>query len=129
MNAFCHRPIPPKMVFMHIDQYRFGSVSVAGESFTTDVIIGSASVSPGWRRRQGHCLNVEDLDPILEQNPEILVVGTGYYGRMEVPQGTLDFLSGRGIQCIARRTSDAVAEFNRLQTESARIVAALHLTC
>jgi len=74
-------------------------------------------------------LNVEDLDPILEQDPDILVVGTGYYGRMEVPQATLDFLSSRGIRCIAQRTGDAVAEFNRLQTESARIVAALHLTC
>jgi hypothetical protein len=59
----------------------------------------------------------------------VLVVGTGYYGRMQVPGEMLDALRSEGIDVRVEQTNSAVAEFNRLQRESARIVAALHLTC
>jgi len=48
---------------------------------------------------------------------------------MKVPQETLAALSQAGIPVRLAKTGDAVSEFNRLQQEYARIVAALHLTC
>ena len=65
----------------------------------------------------------------MANTPQLLVIGTGYYGRMQVPKKTIESLRAVGIEVRIAKTSEAVAEFNRLQRESPRIVAALHLTC
>ena len=114
---------------MHIDQYRFGHIDIEGQSFDADVISFPDHVQERWWRREGHHLAQEDLETVLAEKPEVLVVGTGYYGRMQVPEDTLEVLRSEGIDVKVEQTSSAVAEFNRLQRECARIVAALHLTC
>jgi len=48
---------------------------------------------------------------------------------MQVPEETLATLQAEDIEVRVLKTSEAVAEFNRLQRDCARIVAALHLTC
>jgi hypothetical protein len=114
---------------MHIDHYSFGHIDVEGHSYDADVIIFPDHVQERWWRREGHRLLREDLETVLAEKPEVLVVGTGYYGRMQVPEETLDSLQSAGVEVRVSNTSDAVEEFNRLQREYARIVAALHLTC
>lgn len=114
---------------MEISAYRFGEIEIAGRSYRSDVIITPEGVLEGWRRKQGHSLAVADLGEVIAAGPAILVVGTGYYGRMSVPEETLRHLAAQGIQLRLARTGEAVEEFNRLQKESARVVAALHLTC
>jgi hypothetical protein len=114
---------------MQIDNYRFGHIDVQGYSYDADVIIFPDHVQERWRRREGHRLAQEDLETILAEKPEVLVVGTGYYGRMLVPEETLDSLRAAGVDIRVAKTGEAVDEFNRLQRKCARIVAALHLTC
>jgi hypothetical protein len=114
---------------MHIDQYRFGHIDIEGIGYDADVIIFPDHVQDHWWRKEGHHLASEDLASVLTDKPEVLVVGTGYYGRMEVPEETIDSLRSAGIAVRIERTNAAVAEFNRLQRECPRIVAALHLTC
>ena len=82
-----------------------------------------------WWRREGHRLAPEDLTSVLAKKPEVLIVGTGYYGRMRVAEETLDALRNAGVAVRVENTGEAVAAFNRLQQDYARIVAALHLTC
>ena len=114
---------------MHIEAYRFGNVRIDGKDYRSDVIVTPEGVRDRWWRKEGHRLQVEDLDAVLAARPDAVVIGTGFYGRMEVPPQTRDFLEGRGIRVDAAKTADAVARFNALQREYARVVAALHLTC
>lgn len=114
---------------MHIDDYRFGHIEVDGQGYTSDLIIGPERVMAGWWRRSGHDLEVADLEAVLEARPETLVIGCGYYGRMQVPQATRAYLEQRGIHVEVATTTQAVRRFNQLQREAARVVAALHLTC
>jgi hypothetical protein len=114
---------------MKIDSYSFGRIAVDGQSYTSDVIISPECVKDAWWRKQGHSLHVDDLEEILAAKPEVLIVGSGYYGRMQIPPATRRFLEQHGIELRDRRTADAVEEFNRLQQEFARVIAALHLTC
>ena len=120
---------PEKHPAMHIDNYRFGHIDIAGDGYDADVIIFPDHVQERWWRREGHRLAQEDLETVLAEKPEVLVVGTGYYGRMQVPAETLDALRSAGVDVRVEKTSAAVEAFNRLQKECARIVAALHLTC
>lgn len=114
---------------MRIDDYAFGRIVIDGKTYTSDVIIYPERVDASWWRKEGHRLVPEDLPEVLDHPPEVLVIGTGHDGCMRVPEPTLAALRGRGIEVEARRTAEAVAEFNRRVQEHARVVAALHLTC
>ena len=112
-----------------VSHYEFGNIDINGHSYHADVIITPDKVIDTWWRKQGHNLQIDDLDEILKKEPEILIIGTGFYGRMQVPAETLKFLEQRGIQARIAKTSEAVTDFNELQKKYAKIVAALHLTC
>lgn len=114
---------------MKINTYRFGYIEVDGRDYRTDLIVHSDRIETNWCRKQGHELAIEDVQTIVAEQPEVLVIGTGCYGRMHIPQSTLDYFSQQGIKVESARTSAAVERFNQLQQECARVVAALHLTC
>lgn len=114
---------------MRITLYDFGRIVVDGETHTRDVIIHPDRVDGAWWRKEGHRLEVDDLARVWDSAPETLVVGTGYYGNMVIPAATADYVRSRGIEIVAAKTPDAVAEFNRLSEERRNVVAALHLTC
>ncbi len=102
---------------------------VGGRDYDADVIIFPDHVQERWWRWEGHRLAQEDLETVLADAPQLLVIGTGYYGRMQVPEEALASLRAEDVEVRVSKTSEAVAEFNRLQRDCARIVAALHLTC
>ncbi len=114
---------------MIIEEYSFGRIRVAGKVYASDVIVYPDRVDSSWWRADGHCLVPEDLPEVLFVPPTVLVIGTGYYGRMAVPAETIADLRGRGMQVLVAPTKNAVEEFNRLLRQHARVVAALHLTC
>ncbi|MCS7132027.1 MAG: MTH938/NDUFAF3 family protein, partial [Hadesarchaea archaeon] len=70
----------------------------------------------------------DDRKEALAEGPEMLVVGKGYSGRMEVPRETAEHIRAKGIELVAEDTRKAVEIYNRL-SKSKRVVAALHLTC
>ncbi|RPI56696.1 MAG: hypothetical protein EHM55_04460 [Acidobacteria bacterium] len=114
---------------MNIRGYRFGRIDIDDRSYTSDVIITPEGIIDSWWRKDGHDLAVDDLGHVIAAKPDILVVGTGYFGRMVVSDEARLYLETHGIQVREARTRQAVADFNHLQTQRARVVAALHLTC
>lgn len=114
---------------MNVEAYDFGTIRIEGETYTSDVIIMPDTVRGSWWRREGHNLSIEDLTDVIDAKPNVLVIGTGYYGRMKVPADTRSYLESRGIEVHAARTDKAVKEFNELQRRIGKVVAALHLTC
>jgi hypothetical protein len=112
-----------------ITRYEFGEVEIDGRSYTADVIVTPERVLDAWRRQEGHSLAIGDLAEIVAAKPAIVVVGTGYYGRMDIPGETRRYLEAQGIVLREADTGEAVKQFNRLQRKPARVVAALHLTC
>ncbi|MGD8913750.1 MAG: MTH938/NDUFAF3 family protein [Candidatus Thiodiazotropha sp.] len=114
---------------MEIDHYTFGRISISGREYDADIIIFPDHVQERWHRRQGHRLAPEDLETVIAETPQLLVIGTGYFGRMQVPEETLARLQAEGIEVRVSKTSEAVDEFNRLQKDNANIIIALHLTC
>ena len=111
-----------------IDSYDFGRIIIDGKRYNRDLIVFSDRVKDGWWRKEGHRLHIADLKEVLEAKPEVLVVGTGYYGAMAVPAETRKSIESEGIELIVQKTAEACKTFNRLM-ESRKVVAALHLTC
>ena len=111
-----------------IDNYRFGQVVVGGKKYTSDVIISPDSVRSNWRRAKGHELCLGDIADIIDENPEVLVVGAGAFGLVKVLPEIEEELNAGGIELIVENTEKACKTYNRL-CPSRRVVAALHLTC
>lgn len=114
---------------MHINEYSFGKIVIDGKPYTSDVIITPERVIDAWWRKEGHRLDKSDLGEIIDAHPDCILVGTGLYGRMKIPEETIEYLHTKNIQLEYAPTNDAVARLADLQKEYARIVAALHLTC
>jgi hypothetical protein len=114
---------------MNIDDYRFGRIVIGGKSYTSDVIVFPDRVRDGWWRNEGHGLGPADLWEVVQEKPEVLVVGTGQSGLMRVLPETEEYLEQQGIQLIVQRTAEACQTFNRLCRSGQKVAAALHLTC
>lgn len=114
---------------MRIETYDFGRIRIDGKTYTSDVIILPQKIRDSWWRKEGHSLQIDDLADVISAKPDVLVIGTGYYGNMVVPTATKSLLEAKGIKVHKARTAEAVREFNELQKNIGNVVAALHLTC
>jgi hypothetical protein len=111
-----------------IENYRFGSITIDGKKYDSDVIIYPDRVDSSWWRKEGHRLCVEDLLEALAAKPVVLIVGKGAYGCMSVPPDTQKHVELLGIELVATNTKDACDTHNQL-SETERVVTCLHLTC
>jgi len=116
------------MAVPQIEIYRFGHLVVDGRPYQRDLIILPGRVRGGWWRKEGHALHPEDLEAVFEANPDLLVVGQGANGLMEVTSETMRALEAAGIELVAQSTEEACQTYNRLR-EQRSVAAALHLTC
>lgn len=111
-----------------IESYSFGRISIDGHKYSSDVLIYPERVEAGWWRLEGHNLQLVDLQAVLECSPDVLVIGTGTFGRMVVSSELKDQLERRGVQVVVARTPKAVREYNEIRGEGT-VAAAFHLTC
>jgi hypothetical protein len=112
-----------------IDSCNFGQIIIDGQRYTSDVIVFPDKVKADWWRKEGHRLCVEDIKEILEEKPNVLVVGTGYSGLVKILPETEKYVKSRGVELIAQRTGEAYKTFNRLVQSGKFVIAAFHLTC
>lgn len=111
-----------------IQDYHFGKMQIADQIYTRDLIVTPNQIIPDWRRAEGHRLALTDLQTALaEFKPGILVLGTGKFGRMKVPEGVLRELQSRQIELFVLKTGAAVEKFNEFA--GSNILGAFHLTC
>lgn len=111
-----------------IDFCTFGKIVVNGTTYTDDLIIYEDHIQDSWRRAKGHFLRIDDIPLVVEKRPEVLVVGTGASGMMEVPRDTKSRLLAMEIEIVAAPTNRAVKYFNRLKSKK-RTIGAFHLSC
>ena len=114
---------------MMINHYSFGSITVSGERYRTDIKIINCEVIPDWWRKSGHSAGIDDVGDILDAKPEYLVIGSGKFGLMKVSAGLQKELTDRGIEVIVEKSGKAVEIFNRLYEEGKNVTAGFHLTC
>jgi len=70
-----------------------------------------------------------DIEEILKQDIDIIVLGRGQLGRLNVCAETEALLRERGISYHAEKTKRAVQLFNELATQGKRVGGLFHSTC
>jgi len=114
---------------MKIKSYEFGRIEINGTVYTSDVIIYDEHVNSSWWRKEGHYLQLEDIEEILKPTPDVIIIGTGKFGTMEVSNKVKKELESKGIEAIYVNTDEACCRHNEMSGSGKTVVTALHLTC
>ena len=119
-----------------IEEYHFGSITIDGKSYNHDVEVRWSGEVLKWWRKESHFVYPEDVKRAIDQNPEVIVIGTGESGVMEVGQEAKKEIESRGIKLIIDVTEEAIKTFNIICEESIeeegkskKVIGLFHLTC
>lgn len=100
---------------MKINNYEFGRIEINNKIYESDVIIFPNRVIDNWWRKEGHRLDIDDLNEIIERGVDILIIGTGANGLMDVPEEVVESLRSRGIEVIVEKTGTAARGIMKFQ--------------
>ena len=107
-----------------ISNYGPGSISVDGKSYEQMILIGETSVQVCDFKGPVSELTLEPLQPLIEQRPEILILGSGL-NHVFPPAKIIAELASNGIALETMTTSAACRTYNVLVAEFRDVAAAL----
>jgi len=114
---------------MKIKSYEFGRIAIDDKVYTSDVIVYEDHVNCSWWRKEGHYLQTEDIEEMLNVKPGVIVIGTGKFDTMKVSNDVIKELESRSIEFIYANTDQACCRHNEISGSGKKVVTALHLTC
>jgi uncharacterized protein len=104
--------------------YEPGQIRIGEQRFTCSVILSADKIVPDWRPRNITDFRATDLQPVLELDPEIVLLGSG--DRHSFPEPVhLGVLYRAGIGLEVMDTGAACRTFNLLVAEGRKVAAAL----
>jgi len=110
-----------------IDNAFFGNILVDGRKYETDLHVHwDGEVK---ERKRTHVFDKAELNELLLKDPEVIVVGTGNSGLLQIDPAVHSTASLHGIEIVAVRTPEAAQRFNALMRMRKRVIAVMHATC
>jgi hypothetical protein len=110
----------------------FGNVVYNRKVYSHDIYVHpSGKVEP--RRKElskivystGHKVGAAEMEVLLTEDPDCIIIGTGYNGALRLTSEARDFLREKGVVCKEYPTPRAVEEFNHSYNCSILV----HVTC
>ncbi len=132
-----HSPFKKRFVarpaFPEITHYEFGEITIAGKAYDRDVCIrvdGKVKKRDKAVAKQqygtSHTVGPEELEKVCRGGPEVLIIGAGESGMVELTDEARHFLERRAIECKLLPTGQAVEAYNQSERRRAAL---MHLTC
>ena len=76
-----------------------------------------------------HQIGDWEIEQLLRNNPEIVVVGTGQSGILQLEKPFLEKMKQSRVQVIAKTTPKAMKKYNHLVKQGRTVNALIHTTC
>jgi uncharacterized protein len=109
-----------------IRSYAAGEVRIGETVIRGSCLISADQIVSDWRPRTAAELSIEDLEPVLAMQPEVVVIGSGPRQEFPAPE-ILGAVLSRGIGCEVMDTGAACRTYNILASEGRTVVMALLL--
>ncbi len=109
-----------------IEYVSFGKLVFKGKVYRSDCIIEGKSINSRWWRKEGDKLSYEDIADLVNDKPDVIVIGKGFLNFLDIPESTISGLKEKGIEVIIKKTDDAVEMYNRLIGKK-KVVGVFHL--
>lgn len=103
-----------------------GQIRIGGEIYRKTVALTTSEVVTDWRPAPVAELTPEDLAPITDAGPDVIVLGTGS-SNVFAPREIMFALARRGIGLEVMDTKAAARTFNVLAGEGRNVAAILYI--
>ena len=116
-----------------INRYKFGSIVIDGKQYLCDVLIlPDGTIKEREYSKTGfgnHKIVWDDVVKIVNNQPQVIVIGTGASGLTKLSLDVGVKLRQANIDLVILPSSQAVEKFNQLTQEGKRVAALIHITC
>jgi len=117
-----------------INSTKFGQIVIAGKKYSQVLIIGEKIIERDYDKLKklfgtAHKIVDWEIDQLLSNNPEVIVIGTGQDGLLEVDEEFKQQMADRGIGVIIDKTPEALKIYNERIQAGQRTNALIHTTC
>jgi hypothetical protein len=108
-----------------IEKIEFGEIIVNGKNY------GSKDLILYWygdieTRAKSHVFTKDEIETILEKEPEIIIIGTGFYDCVKVDNDAIELAKSKNVEIRVMNTVKACEEYSKL---SNKVVLVVHTTC
>ncbi|NCQ02823.1 hypothetical protein AUJ30_00425 [Candidatus Wolfebacteria bacterium CG1_02_39_135] len=117
-----------------INSTKFGEIMIDGKKYQQVLIVGD-SVSERDSQRLEKLFNTThkiaewEIDSLFQKNPEIILIGTGQDGMLEVSKDLLEKVKKANIELITDFTPKIVEIYNEKNKAGKQVNALIHTTC
>ncbi len=112
-----------------IDSTEFGSITINSKRYNNDVILSYKDVIREGNTQKRHLISKKDLNLLLKEKPDVIVIGTGQNGYLEVSPDAFNFSKQKKIEFFNLETPEAIKKFNQLYASGRKVVGYMHVTC
>lgn len=111
-----------------IELWRHGSVIVKGKEIIGDIMIINGRIEK-WlykNNRSHHMILPEDIQPLLDAQPDIIFIGIGGEGMASLSKEAEEELRKSGIKFVCEKTPYTIELVNKGKGNFAALI---HVTC
>lgn len=109
-----------------VDEVSFAKLVSGGKVYRAPLIAYPDKIDGRWWRKDGQRFSPEDFDAVVEEGPEVVVLGVGFNAKVSVPDETKKRFEDAGIELIILETQEAVEQYNELLGKR-KVIGAFHL--
>ena len=113
---------------MQIESFRFGCFTINKAIYQHDIKIINDKIKI-WNYYVHHTVTCKDLTDILAEKPEVVIIGTGTSGLVNVEEGAKRLVKESNIKILIEKTPEACKYFNILRQNNRKVAAIMHATC
>ena len=114
----------------------FGYIVINGKRFNHDIVVhvdGSITkrnkeLSKPFKKGFHTPLAPPEVEPLLDEKPEVFIIGSGQYGALPVLEETKNIIKNSGVELVLEKTPKALKTFMNLR-KNRKVVAIFHVTC
>lgn len=119
---------------MRFDSTQYGEIIIDGKKYG-DIIVSAGKLiirDRGPSEEQfgtSHRMHQAEFKQLLEGKPEIVLIGSGQSGLMEVTEEEKKKISETGAELIIEKDPQAIKTFNSLTEQGKKVNCLVHVTC
>lgn len=118
----------------YINSTEFGNIVIDDKRYNQVLIKADSVMERDYNKLKelfstSHKIGDWEVEELLKENPEIIVIGTGQNGAMEVDEELINSMKQKNIEVITAETPKAIEIYNQKTKQGKRVNALIHTTC
>lgn len=118
----------------YINSTQFGEIIIDNQKYGQVLILGEKVIERDYDKLKelfgtSHRIGEWEKKELLAGNPQIILIGTGQDGKLELDQSLAEEIKSKGIELIVEKTPRAIEIYNEKAKSGNLINALIHTTC